>query len=63
MIKVYIPLAEVNRVIRSGSYIPTAVYLVNDKPQYTELVEMTIPYNKWESWSKNIQNKRMKLWD
>lgn len=61
MIKIYIHINDLNRLAINPHYIPTAIWLDRNSATSVDLVEMSIPLDKWESWKHVI--KYGKLWD
>lgn len=61
MIKVFITIEDLNKMGANPSYTPDSIWLERKLSPVSDLVEITIPLEKWESW-KHLVKKRM-LWD
>ncbi len=61
MIKVFITIEDLNKMGADPSHKPDSIWLERKLSPVSDLVEITIPLEKWESW-KHLVKKRM-LWD
>lgn len=61
MIKVFITVGDLDKLSSDPSYKPKDIWLERKLSPISDLVEVTIPLEKWETW-KHLVKKRM-LWD
>lgn len=61
MIKIFITVDDLNKLSLNPSHTPENIWLERKLSPVTDLVEITIPLEKWETW-KHLVKKRM-LWD
>lgn len=61
MIKIFLTIDDLNKYSVNPNHVPENMWLERRLSPVTDLVEITIPLEKWESW-KHLVKKRM-LWD